>query len=227
MIDDCGGVDESSEKSVGFVQEWINTYAFLSREFPSFYFFSLLVFPSFRVPISRAAVLHFIFLLPGYLVREKFSRLCLGPWDIVYIANEVTSVFLEIVLERRTCWRTSSAFQTRAWVVEHKNFFMQFRRQLVRALNCEVSAKNISRNTIAWGARKSDYSHPVLPSTLQPKVQNSKVPNTLTLASPAEILIKCRLRQKISPRCERLPGFEVKGETRTKGTQWHISTWSL
>lgn len=33
MIDDCAGVDESNEKSVGFVQEWINTYDFLSREF--------------------------------------------------------------------------------------------------------------------------------------------------------------------------------------------------
>lgn len=38
MIDDCGAVDESSEKSVGFVQEWINTYVFLSREFFCFPF---------------------------------------------------------------------------------------------------------------------------------------------------------------------------------------------
>lgn len=30
MIDDCGGLDE--EESVGFVQEWINTYVFVSRE---------------------------------------------------------------------------------------------------------------------------------------------------------------------------------------------------
>lgn len=46
MIDDCGAVDESSEKSVGFVQEWINTYVFLSREFLfSFcHYFPLLVF---------------------------------------------------------------------------------------------------------------------------------------------------------------------------------------
>jgi hypothetical protein len=42
MIDDCGDVDEYNEKSVGFVQEWINTYVFLSREFLPF--FSLLVF---------------------------------------------------------------------------------------------------------------------------------------------------------------------------------------
>jgi hypothetical protein len=31
MIDDCGDADEN-EESVGFVQEWINTYVFLSRE---------------------------------------------------------------------------------------------------------------------------------------------------------------------------------------------------
>lgn len=35
MIDDCGGVDE---ESVGFVQEWINTYVFLSRELSFFLF---------------------------------------------------------------------------------------------------------------------------------------------------------------------------------------------
>lgn len=40
MIDDCGGVEESNEKSVGFVQEWINTYSFLSREFCFYFSFS-------------------------------------------------------------------------------------------------------------------------------------------------------------------------------------------
>lgn len=54
MIDDCGAIDESSEKSVGFVQEWINTYVFLSREFLfSFrHYFPLLVFLLIHIPIS-------------------------------------------------------------------------------------------------------------------------------------------------------------------------------
>lgn len=52
MIDDCGDLDENNEKSVGFVQEWINTYVFLSREFANFFFvisFSLSLLPH---PIS-------------------------------------------------------------------------------------------------------------------------------------------------------------------------------
>lgn len=181
MIDDCGGVDESSEKSVGFVQEWINTYAFLSREFPSFYFFSLLVFPSSLSSNFPCRCASLYFLLPGYLEREKFSRLCLGPGGVVYIANEVTLIFLEMILERRSCLRTSSALQTRAWVVEHKNFFMQFRRQLVRALNCEVSVETFLATPPLEMHENQIIFHPVTPSTLQPKVQNSKVPNTLSL----------------------------------------------
>jgi hypothetical protein len=38
MIDDCGDADENGEESVGFVQEWINTYVFLSREFFDIFF---------------------------------------------------------------------------------------------------------------------------------------------------------------------------------------------
>lgn len=49
MIDDCGDVNENNEKSVGFVQEWINTYVFLSRESYQI-FLSLLV--SLLHPIS-------------------------------------------------------------------------------------------------------------------------------------------------------------------------------
>jgi hypothetical protein len=33
MTDDCGDADENDQESVSFVQEWINTYVFLSREF--------------------------------------------------------------------------------------------------------------------------------------------------------------------------------------------------
>lgn len=46
MIDDCGDADMNSEKSIGFLEEWINTYVFLSREFfLPFFFYYFPLFP--------------------------------------------------------------------------------------------------------------------------------------------------------------------------------------
>jgi hypothetical protein len=58
LIDDCE--ETMSEESFGFVQEWINTYVFLSRELSffssSFQIFLLLVFlSSCSKPISGEA----------------------------------------------------------------------------------------------------------------------------------------------------------------------------
>ena len=60
MIDDCGDADMNSEKSIGFLEEWINTYVFLSREF--FLPFFLYYFPLFPL-------IPFIPLIP--IVRES------------------------------------------------------------------------------------------------------------------------------------------------------------
>jgi hypothetical protein len=48
MIDDCREVEANNEASVGFVQEWINTYAFLSRELLCHF----LLFPVISFPFS-------------------------------------------------------------------------------------------------------------------------------------------------------------------------------
>lgn|SRR5690349_10388812 len=58
MIDDCGDLDENNEKSVGFVQEWINTYVFLSRESCQFFFiisFSLPPLSNFLLRCTSSA----------------------------------------------------------------------------------------------------------------------------------------------------------------------------
>jgi hypothetical protein len=59
MIDDCREVEANNEESVGFVQEWINTYAFLSRELLChFVLFPVISFPfsslRVRIPISSS-----------------------------------------------------------------------------------------------------------------------------------------------------------------------------
>lgn len=210
MIDDCGGVDESSEKSVGFVQEWINTYAFLSREFPSFYFFFIsFPFSNFQFPVPLCFAL---FSPSGRLGARKILSALFGSkgrrlhckwsyWKWFLKDFQTTKLLMNFKCFSDTCL---------GWL-NIKKFFMHSRRQ---SFETRSVCENIFHNTLASGAPKIQFfAHTQHTSAKSSKLQSF---SKHTLASPAEILIKCRLRHKISQKCERLPGFGVKGELERK-----------
>jgi hypothetical protein len=71
MIDDCGEVDEYNEKSVGFVQEWINTYVFLSREFLPFFSLLVFLFSFLHLSTCQFPLSIFIFFFPETFYEQS------------------------------------------------------------------------------------------------------------------------------------------------------------
>ncbi|CRK98370.1 CLUMA_CG011729, isoform A, partial [Clunio marinus] len=61
MIDDCGDVDDHIEARIGFIQEWINTYAFLSQNQERVYLVLIISVTSGVVLCLLIVVVRFIF----------------------------------------------------------------------------------------------------------------------------------------------------------------------